>query len=119
MPNSASLVKAVSKLHFPEPRQVADDAGVDANVSDEREIIEIEDYRVLDVREEPADDTEPPFAPVQQWSGQTYTTTVSGGGGCCLGFSVTLLVVGIIFLLGICFFIYLLGRAIGWAIPGL
>ena len=91
-------------------------------MSDEREIIEVEEFRVLDVREEPLDDSQPPFAqqpPVQQWTGQTYTTTVHGGGGCCLSFSLTLLLIALIFLLGICFFIYLLGRAIGWAIPGL
>lgn len=91
-------------------------------MSDEREIIEVEDFRVLDVREQPLDDSEPPLSqqpPIQQWTGETYTTTVRGGGGCCLGFSVTLLVIGLVFLLGICFLIYLLGRAIGWAIPGL
>ena len=88
---------------------------------DEREIIEVEDYRVLDVRETPLDDSEPPFAqpPAQQWSSQTYTTTVRGGGGCCLSFSVTFLLIGLIFLLGVCFLIYLLGQVIGWAIPGL
>jgi hypothetical protein len=91
-------------------------------MSDEREIIEVEDFRVIDVREEPLDESEPPFAqqpPMQTWSGQTYTTTVRGGGGCCLGFSVTLLLIGLVFVLGVCFLIYLLGRAIGWAIPGL
>ena len=92
-------------------------------MSDEREIIEVEDFRVLDVREEPLDNSEPPFVqqpPVQPWSGQTYTTTtVRGGGGCCLGFSVTLLLIGLVFVLGVCFLIYLLGQAIGWAIPGL
>jgi hypothetical protein len=89
---------------------------------DEREIIDVEDYRVLDVREQPLDDSEPPFAPqppVQQWTGQTYTTTVRGGGGCCLSFSITLLVIGLVFVLGVCFLIYLLGQAIGWAVPGL
>ena len=30
-------------------------------MSDEREIIEVEDYRVIDVREEPLDDSEPPL----------------------------------------------------------
>ena len=90
-------------------------------MSDEREIIEVEDFRVLDVREQPLDDTEPPVQqpPIQPWSGQTYTTTVRGGGGCCLGFSVTLFVVALVFLLGLCFFVYLAGRAIGWAVPGL
>jgi hypothetical protein len=89
---------------------------------DEREIIEVEDFRVLDVREQPLDESEPPFAqppPIQQWGGQTYTTTVRGGGGCCLSFSVTLLVIGLVFILGVCFLIYLLGQAIGWAVPGL
>jgi hypothetical protein len=88
---------------------------------EEPEIIEVEQFRVLDVREEPLDDAEPPLAqpPIQQWSGQTYTTTIRGGGGCCLGFSVTLLIIAIVFVLGVCFLVYLLGRAIGWAIPGL
>jgi hypothetical protein len=89
---------------------------------EKREIIEVEDYRVLDVREAPIDDSQPPLPsqpPAQQWSGQTYSTTVRGGGGCCLGFSVTLLLIVIIFALGACFLIYLLGRAIGWAMPGL
>lgn len=91
-------------------------------VSDEREIIEVQDYRVLDVREEPLQDSHPPLSqrpPGQQWDGEIYTTTVRGGGGCCLSFSVTLLIIGIIFLLGVCFLVYLAGRAIGWAIPGL
>ncbi len=91
-------------------------------MSDDREIIEVEDFRVLDVREEPLGDEQPPASPqppIMNWSGETYTTTVSGGGGCCLGFSVTMLLIALIFLLGVCFFIYLLGRAIGWAIPGL
>ena len=89
---------------------------------DDREIIEVDDYRVIEVREEPIDDSQPPLAPQPgptQWSGQTYTTTVRGGGGCCLSFSVTLLIAALVFLLGFCFLIYLVGRAIGRAIPGL
>ena len=90
---------------------------------EKREIIEVEDYRVIDVRETPLDDSQPPLPsqpPAQQWGGQqTYTTTVRGGGGCCLGFSVTLLLIVLVFVLGVCFLIYLLGQAIGWALPGL
>ncbi len=76
---------------------------------------------MLDVREEPLGRRAAPVARNAHHArtGETYTTTVSGGGGCCLGFSVTLLLIAIIFLLGVCFLIYLLGRAIGWAIPGL
>jgi hypothetical protein len=88
-------------------------------VSDQREVIEVEDYRVIDVREEPIDDSELPPAPppAQQWSGRVYTT--SGGGGCCLGASATILLFGFIFVLGLCAFVLLIARLIGWAIPGL
>ena len=89
-------------------------------MSDQREFIEVEDYRVIDVREEPIDDSElspaqPP--PAQQWSGRVYTT--SGGGGCCLGVSATILLFIVIFVLGLCAFVLLIARIIGWAIPGL
>ncbi|TXG82202.1 MAG: hypothetical protein E6R14_06980 [Thermomicrobiales bacterium] len=89
-------------------------------MSDQREIIEVEDYRVIDVREEPIDDTQMPpaqSAPPPQFSGRVYTS--SGGGGCCLGLSATLLVIGIIFVLGLCAFVMLIARLVGWAIPGL
>jgi hypothetical protein len=90
-------------------------------VSDQREVIEVEDYRVIDVREEPIDDSELPPAPpppAQQWSGgRVYTT--SGGGGCCLGVSATILLILFIFILGFCAFVLLIARLIGWAIPGL
>ena len=92
-------------------------------MSDDRDIIEVEDYRVVEVREEPLPDTdEPPPGPVpaQQWSGRVYTTSVSGGGGgCCLGLSATLLLIGVVFVLGVCALIYLIAQLIGWAIPGL
>lgn len=87
---------------------------------DQREIIEVEEYRVIDVREQPIDDSDLPPAqqpPAQQWSGQVYTT--SGGGGCCLGVSATIILIGFIFLLGMCAFVLLIARLIGWAIPGL
>jgi hypothetical protein len=90
-------------------------------VSDQREIIEVDDYRVIDVREEPLDDSDlPPAQPVSpspQFSGRVYTS--SGGGGCCLGLSATLILIGIIFILGICAFVMLVARLVGWAIPGL
>ncbi len=89
---------------------------------DEREIIEVEDYRVIDVREEPLDDSylppSPPQSPAQQWSGRVYTSS-GGGGGCCLGASATLLLVGFIFILGFCAFLLLIVKLVGWAIPGL
>ncbi|MCO5221033.1 MAG: hypothetical protein M9947_05535 [Thermomicrobiales bacterium] len=90
-------------------------------MSDQREIIEVEDFRVVGEIEEPLDDTEhvpasgPP--PGTEWSGRVYTT--SGGGGCCLGMSATLLVIGVIFILGLCAFVMLIARLVGWAIPGL
>ncbi|MEZ4505243.1 MAG: hypothetical protein R2848_05065 [Thermomicrobiales bacterium] len=89
-------------------------------MSDQREIIEVEDYRVIDVREQPIDDAEPPPSqsmPPPQFTGRVYTS--SGGGGCCLGLSATLLIVGIIFVLGLCAFVMLIARLVGWAIPGL
>lgn len=89
-------------------------------MSDQREIIEVEDYRVIDVREQPIDDSDLPPAqagPPPAFSGRVYTS--SGGGGCCLGLSATLLIIGIIFILGLCAFILLIARLIGWAIPGL
>ena len=89
-------------------------------MSDDPEIIEVEDYRVVAVREEPIDDSVPPLAPQQppqQWSGRVYTS--SGGGGCCLGASATIFLIGFIFLLGFCAFALLIAKLIGWAIPGL
>lgn len=88
-------------------------------MSDNREIIEVEDYRVIDVREEPIPDSEPVSPPphTQQWSGEIYTS--SGGGGCCLSMSATILLIGFIFLLGMCAFVLIIARLIGWAIPGL
>ena len=89
-------------------------------MSDQREIIEVDDYRVIDVREEPIDDSQmpPPQAvPPSQFSGQVYTS--SGGGGCCLGLSATLLLIGIVFVLGMCALVMLIARLVGWAIPGL
>ena len=88
-------------------------------MSDQREIIEVEDYRVIDVREQPIDDAEPPPSQSMppQFTGRVYTS--SGGGGCCLGLSATLLIVGIIFVLGLCAFVMLIARLVGWAIPGL
>ncbi len=90
-------------------------------MADRREIIEVDDYRVIDVRETPIDDSEDlsslPGQPAPQFSGRVYTS--SGGGGCCLGLSATLLLIGIIFILGICALIMLIAKAVGWAIPGL
>lgn len=90
-------------------------------MSDDREIIEVEDYRVIDVREQPIEDAElPPATPPtqsQQWSGRVYTS--SGGGGCCLGLSATIILIAFIFLLGLCAFVLLIARLIGMAFPGL
>ena len=89
-------------------------------MSDQREIIEVEDYRVIDVREEPIDDSYLPPAqagPPAQFSGKVYTS--SGGGGCCLVSSATILLIGIVFVLGLCVFVMVVARFIGWAIPGL
>jgi hypothetical protein len=90
-------------------------------VSDPREIIEVDDYRVIDVREEPIDDSDLPPAhagpPSPQFSGRVYTS--SGGGGCCLGASATLILIGVIFILGLCAFVMLIARLVGWAIPGI
>jgi hypothetical protein len=90
-------------------------------VSDQREIIEVDDYRVIDEREQPIDDSE--FPPAQpgpappQFSGRVYTS--SGGGGCCVGLSAGLLLIVIIFLLGFCALVMIVARLVGWAIPGL
>ena len=87
---------------------------------DQREIIEVDDYRVIDVRETPIDDSVPPPAQVgsqPQFGGRVYTS--SGGGGCCLGLSATLLLIGIVFILGLCALVMLVARLVGWAIPGL
>ena len=90
-------------------------------MSDKREIIEVEDYRVIDVREEPIDDSRLPPAqtgtPQPQFTGRVYRS--SGGGGCCLGASATIFLIGFIFILGLCAFVLLIARLIGWAIPGL
>ena len=89
-------------------------------MSDQREIIEVDDYRVIDVRESPIDDSAPPPAqagPPPQFAGRVYTS--SGGGGCCLGLSATLLLIGIVFVLGLCALVMLIARLVGWAIPGL
>ncbi len=89
-------------------------------MSDQREIIEVEDYRVIDVREEPIDDSHLPPAqagPPQQFSGKVYTS--SGGGGCCLLSSATIVLIAIVFILGLCAFVMIVARFVGWAMPGL
>ncbi len=90
-------------------------------MSDQREIIEVDDYRVIDVREQPIEDSDLPPAqagpPPPQFTGRVYTS--SGGGGCCLGLSATLLIIGVIFILGLCALVMLIARLVGWAIPGL
>ncbi len=90
-------------------------------MGDRREIIEVDDYRVIDVRETPIDDSNDPSSlqgpPPPQFSGRVYTS--SGGGGCCLGLSATLLLIGIIFILGLCALVMLIAKAVGWAIPGI
>jgi hypothetical protein len=90
-------------------------------VSDRREIIEVDDYRVIDVRESPIDDSEDPSPlqgqPAPQFTGRVYTS--SGGGGCCLGLSATLFLIGIVFILGLCALVMLIAKLVGWAIPGL
>lgn len=89
-------------------------------MSDQRDYIEIDDYRVIEVREAPIED--PPMPPAAaptgpQWSGRVYTS--SGGTGCCLGLSATLLLIATIFVLGVCALIMVIARIVGWAIPGL
>ena len=90
-------------------------------MSEKREIIEVDDYRVIEVREEPIADSDLPPAqpgyPSPQYPGRVYTS--SGGGGCCLGLSATLILIGIVFILGLCAFVMLVARVVGWAIPGL
>jgi hypothetical protein len=85
-------------------------------MADDPEIIEVEDYRIVSVREEPAVDEgeePPPDYPGRIWTGQIYT----GGGGCCLGVSLTLLLIGLVFILGICAVVLLVWRALEWLIP--
>lgn len=86
-------------------------------VSDQREIIEVDDYRVIDVRETPIEDSEIPVAEPPQYYGRVYRS--SGGGGCCLGLSATLLLLATIFVLGLCAFVMVIVKLVGWAIPGL
>lgn len=87
---------------------------------EQREIIEVDDYRVLEVREEPIEDSElPPAQPMPQFTGRVYTSSGGGGGGCCLGLSATLLLVTLIFVLGVCALVMLIAKLVGWAIPGL
>lgn len=81
--------------------------------NNEPEIIEIEEWRVIgDSEIAPIDEdeeAEPQYAnPV--WVGEMR----SAGPGCCFGFSVTILLIMIIFLLGLCAALWLFLRAIGW-----
>lgn len=91
-------------------------------MSDQREIIEVDDYRVIDVREEPIDDSDLPPAqagpPPPQFYGRVYTSS-GGGGGCCLGLSASLLLIAVVFVLGLCALVMLIARLVDWAIPGL
>ncbi len=81
------------------------------------EIIEIDEWRVVGDREiAPVDadeEPEPRYAnPV--WVGEMR----SAGPGCCFGLSMTILIVMAVFLLGMCALLWIILRAIGWAVPG-
>jgi hypothetical protein len=77
------------------------------------EIIEIEDWRVVSDHEVSAlaedEEPEPQYAnPV--WVGEMR----SAGPGCCFGLSLTVLVIGLVFLLGLCAACWLILSALGW-----
>lgn len=79
----------------------------------EPEIIEIDDWRVLsDAEVTPvAEDEEPqPQYPNPVFVGEMR----SAGPGCCFGFSLTVLVIVLIFLLGLCAACWLILNALGW-----
>jgi hypothetical protein len=82
----------------------------------DRDIIDIDDWHVVDDRELPAVDVDeepkPHYAnPV--WVGEMR----SAGPGCCFGLSMTMLIILIIFLLGVCAACWLVLQALGWLVP--
>ena len=81
------------------------------------EIIEIEDWRVVSDREVVStyaeDEEAEPQYPNPVWVGEMR----SAGPGCCFGLSLTVLLIGLIFLLGICAACWLVLQALGWLVP--
>ncbi|MEZ4499664.1 MAG: hypothetical protein R2839_06215 [Thermomicrobiales bacterium] len=82
----------------------------------EPEIIEIEDWRVVGDREISTlvDDEEPqPQYANPVWVGEMR----SAGPGCCFGLSLTVTLILLIFLLGLCAALWLILQALGWLVP--
>jgi hypothetical protein len=82
----------------------------------DRDIIDIDDWRVVGQREVPAidEDEEPePQHPNPVWVGEMR----AAGPGCCFGLSLTVTAVLVIFVLGLCAACWLLLRALGWIVP--
>lgn len=79
------------------------------------EIIEIDDWRVVSDAEmatvDDDEEPEPQYAnPV--WVGEMR----SAGPGCCFGLSVTVLLIAIVFVLGLCAACWLVLQALGWLV---
>ena len=77
------------------------------------DIIEIEEWRVVgDSEIVPVDEDEEPEPQYANpvWVGEMR----SAGPGCCFGFSLTILLILLIFLLGLCALLWLILRALGW-----
>jgi hypothetical protein len=88
------------------------------------EIIDVEEWRVVGDEERPNVEPLPALRererlPAEQqeviWIGGP--TTVVGGRGCCLGFSTTILVIVVIFILGLVAACWLIATLLGWALP--
>ncbi|CAN5735847.1 hypothetical protein BH23CHL4_BH23CHL4_27660 [soil metagenome] len=82
----------------------------------DRDIIEIDDWRVVDDREVAAVDADEESAPHYAnpvWVGEMR----SAGPGCCFGLSMSMLILLIIFVLGLCAAFWLVLQALGWLVP--
>jgi hypothetical protein len=76
-------------------------------------IIDVDDWRMVgdDTPSPLHEDEEPePGYPNPVWAGEMRTA----GPGCCFGLSLTVALVLLIFLLGMCALVWLMLRALGW-----
>ena len=82
----------------------------------DRDIIDIDDWRVVHDRELPAidEDEEPdPHYANPVWVGEMR----SAGPGCCFGLSMTVMVIIGVFVLGLCAACWLALQTLGWLVP--
>ena len=82
----------------------------------ERDIINIDDWRVVDDRALPAVDADQEQRP--HYANPVWASEMrSAGPGCCFGLSITALIIVILIVLGLCAACWLMLQALGWLVP--